>query len=363
MKQLTCEVCGGNDLLKQDGVFVCQSCGCKYSADEVKKLILDVSGKVEVTKGDLEKERLLKNAEQFEKFQDWEKAYQIYKEITLEFPDEYLGWYKLFELEALKYNGRKFIGVSGEGAAQQKIDESKSGDSLFSDLGWGSDSPAYANFVPEGNNQLLDKLFKALKDNTVNNLKNEIIQQKLKNLKSNPNYIKANTLNSSKTEEKLTEFINNCPFDLEIDTYIESHNNLIKNLNIEDRYYNFTTNNDINYCMQFRKTNDSSLVFAIMNNRGTAIYDLKLMQNKSFDLELRTFKSLDAGIKSIKKMNEAYFKNFTPNIVPCFEIHRGLVCYIKGFDKTGYYVFGNQNPNKNEIENLINNKKKNFRLF
>lgn len=48
MKQLTCEMCGGTDLIKQDGVFVCQSCGCKYSVEEAKKMIIegtvDVSG-------------------------------------------------------------------------------------------------------------------------------------------------------------------------------------------------------------------------------------------------------------------------------------------------------------------------------
>lgn len=37
MKQLTCEMCGATDLIKQDGVFVCQSCGCKYSVEEAKK--------------------------------------------------------------------------------------------------------------------------------------------------------------------------------------------------------------------------------------------------------------------------------------------------------------------------------------
>lgn len=37
MKQLTCEMCGGTDLIKQDGVFVCQNCGMKYSAEEAKK--------------------------------------------------------------------------------------------------------------------------------------------------------------------------------------------------------------------------------------------------------------------------------------------------------------------------------------
>lgn len=47
MKQLTCEMCGGTDLIKQDGVFVCQSCGTKYSVEEAKKMM--VEGTVEVT--------------------------------------------------------------------------------------------------------------------------------------------------------------------------------------------------------------------------------------------------------------------------------------------------------------------------
>lgn len=48
MKQLTCEMCGSTDLVKQDGVFVCQSCGTKYSVEEAKKMMVegtvDVSG-------------------------------------------------------------------------------------------------------------------------------------------------------------------------------------------------------------------------------------------------------------------------------------------------------------------------------
>lgn len=46
MKQLTCEMCGSNDLLKQDGVFVCQTCGTKYSVEEARKMM--VEGTVEV---------------------------------------------------------------------------------------------------------------------------------------------------------------------------------------------------------------------------------------------------------------------------------------------------------------------------
>ena len=39
MKQLTCEMCGSTDLMKDGGVFVCQSCGCKYSVEEAKRMI------------------------------------------------------------------------------------------------------------------------------------------------------------------------------------------------------------------------------------------------------------------------------------------------------------------------------------
>ena len=48
MKQITCETCGSHDLIKQDGFFICQHCGMKYSLEEAKKLIIegvvDVSG-------------------------------------------------------------------------------------------------------------------------------------------------------------------------------------------------------------------------------------------------------------------------------------------------------------------------------
>lgn len=56
MKQLTCEMCGSTDLVKQDGVFVCQSCGCKYSIEEAKKMMVEgtveVSGTVKVDTSD-----------------------------------------------------------------------------------------------------------------------------------------------------------------------------------------------------------------------------------------------------------------------------------------------------------------------
>ena len=39
MKQLKCELCESTDFVKQDGMFVCQSCGTKYSLEEAKKMM------------------------------------------------------------------------------------------------------------------------------------------------------------------------------------------------------------------------------------------------------------------------------------------------------------------------------------
>ncbi len=49
MKPLTCEMCGSTNLLKQDGVFVCQSCGTKYSVEEAKKMMVEGTVSVEGT--------------------------------------------------------------------------------------------------------------------------------------------------------------------------------------------------------------------------------------------------------------------------------------------------------------------------
>ena len=41
MKQLTCDMCGGTDIVKENGVFTCKSCGCKYSIEDTKRMMSD----------------------------------------------------------------------------------------------------------------------------------------------------------------------------------------------------------------------------------------------------------------------------------------------------------------------------------
>lgn len=46
MQRLSCELCGSNDIVKQEGLYVCQHCGSKYSPAEAKKML--VQGTVQI---------------------------------------------------------------------------------------------------------------------------------------------------------------------------------------------------------------------------------------------------------------------------------------------------------------------------
>lgn len=48
MKSIKCELCGSNDVVKKDDLFVCQYCGTKYTPEEAKKLLVEISGEVNV---------------------------------------------------------------------------------------------------------------------------------------------------------------------------------------------------------------------------------------------------------------------------------------------------------------------------
>lgn len=90
MKQLTCEMCGATDLLKQDGVFVCQSCGTKYSVEEAKKMMIegtvDVSGsKVKVDSSE-EIENLYQIARRAKDSNNSENAAKYYDMILMKDP-------------------------------------------------------------------------------------------------------------------------------------------------------------------------------------------------------------------------------------------------------------------------------------
>ena len=48
MKAIKCELCGSNELIKKDGEYECQYCHTKYTLEEAKKLLVEVSGDVNI---------------------------------------------------------------------------------------------------------------------------------------------------------------------------------------------------------------------------------------------------------------------------------------------------------------------------
>ncbi|MEE3494106.1 MAG: TFIIB-type zinc finger domain-containing protein [Butyrivibrio sp.] len=92
MKQLTCEMCGGTDLVKQDGLFVCQTCGTKYSVEEAKKMMIegtvDVTGTVKVDNTD-EIQNLYELARRAKNDNNSENAQKYYEKILIKDPSSW----------------------------------------------------------------------------------------------------------------------------------------------------------------------------------------------------------------------------------------------------------------------------------
>lgn len=47
MNQLKCDLCGSNELVKQNGFFVCRFCGTKYSAEEARRMMVEGTVKID----------------------------------------------------------------------------------------------------------------------------------------------------------------------------------------------------------------------------------------------------------------------------------------------------------------------------
>lgn len=102
MKALTCEMCGSTNLIKEGGVFVCQSCGTKYSVEEAKKMMVegtvDVKGTIKVDTSD-ELKNLYEIARRAKDSDNSENATKYYDMILVKDPSSweanfYVVYYK-----------------------------------------------------------------------------------------------------------------------------------------------------------------------------------------------------------------------------------------------------------------------------
>ena len=90
MNKLICEMCGSSELIKQDGVFMCQVCGCKYSVEEAKRMmvegIVDIQGTVKVDNSAFV-EKYLANARRAYEKEDWEEVEKYYNMVEQNAPN------------------------------------------------------------------------------------------------------------------------------------------------------------------------------------------------------------------------------------------------------------------------------------
>lgn len=96
MKALKCEMCGSNDVVKQDGLYVCQNCGTKYTIEEARKMMVEGTVSVEGTvKIDSSSE--LKNLYQLARTakieNNTENAAKYYEKILLKDPNSWEASY------------------------------------------------------------------------------------------------------------------------------------------------------------------------------------------------------------------------------------------------------------------------------
>ena len=106
MKRIRCETCGSNDMMKQDSVFMCQDCRCKYSLEEVKKMMVEIAEPVKVVGVD-DADAMYNRALEWLKLGSEAKAVEVLKEMTEKYPGDKRGWQKLALCKFLSHSHRE----------------------------------------------------------------------------------------------------------------------------------------------------------------------------------------------------------------------------------------------------------------
>lgn len=88
MKVIKCEMCGGTQLVKTGGVYVCQHCGTQYDPEEAKKLMVEVSGTVRIDNSQ-QQSNLYTLARRARSSGDYASASKYYDQILVSDPDSW----------------------------------------------------------------------------------------------------------------------------------------------------------------------------------------------------------------------------------------------------------------------------------
>lgn len=116
MKEIVCEMCGSNDIIKQDGLYVCQSCNTKYSPEEAKKLMneeaVEVEGTVKIDNSS-ELSNLYQIARRAKDTNNSENALRYYDQILMKDPN---SWEAQFYVIYFRAMSSKIIEISSVSA-------------------------------------------------------------------------------------------------------------------------------------------------------------------------------------------------------------------------------------------------------
>lgn len=92
MNELICEMCGSNNIVKQDGLYVCQSCNTKYSVEEAKKMmfgeVVEIEGTVKIDDS-FQIDNLRKLALRSFNSGNYNDALKYYNRILIKEPDDW----------------------------------------------------------------------------------------------------------------------------------------------------------------------------------------------------------------------------------------------------------------------------------
>ena len=99
-------MCGSTDLLKQNDVFICQTCGTKYSVEEAKKMMIegtvDVQGTVKIDRNNQSK-NYLQLAEQYLNSASLQKASECCDKVLEVESNNYHAWKMKFRIAIYSY--------------------------------------------------------------------------------------------------------------------------------------------------------------------------------------------------------------------------------------------------------------------
>ncbi|WP_443721111.1 hypothetical protein, partial [Ruminococcus bicirculans (ex Wegman et al. 2014)] len=157
---------------KEDGCFICQYCGAKYSPEEAKRLIVEVNGKVDVSGSKVTVdntsfvERSLENARRAKAKEDWEECEKYYNMVEQ---------YEPTNIEAIFYSSygkaRMALVDSDRFKREQKIKVLKNSISVIDDNYDNSPDKYEENkvLIQNINADLLSMMNSSFVMNTVNN--------------------------------------------------------------------------------------------------------------------------------------------------------------------------------------------------